>query len=157
MPMTRPTRRQRFLSLSIPLLSWLVGAVAVCGPVDLTAQNSALASVSALAPVIEYAANESGGRIRVSSPTADSASIEATRALLFENAAAFRRGDLKALRIVRTDLPALHVLAERRETIRCTVRVTPRGGELVLLSDDSDVVEAIHQILTGPPPRTASF
>jgi len=43
-------------------------------------------------------------------------------------------------------------LAERRQLIRCTYRPVPRGGELVLLSDDGDTVGAIHQVLAYEPP-----
>jgi hypothetical protein len=157
MPMTHNARSRRGFSLSRLYVIALVGAVAVCRPADIAAQTTALVSVSTAAMTIEYAANESGGRIRLTSASPDSAAIEAARALLIENAAAFRRGDLKGLRIVRADLPAMQILADRREALRCTVRMTARGGDLVLLSDDSAVVDAIHQILASTPPRSATY
>ena len=104
-------------------------------------------------PVIEYLANESGGRIRVSVTTPDSSAIEAVRQGLLENAAAIRRGDFQSVRLIRNDLPAVQVLARFRAAIRCTVRLHSRGGELVLLSDDDAVIAAIQQVLAAEPPQ----
>jgi hypothetical protein len=119
----------------------------------ISAQNSAVAQVASAAPLIEYAANESGGRIRISVTPGDSATLEAVRVHLLENAAAIRRGDYRSVRFIRTDLPAVQVLADRRAAIRCTFRVTTLGGELVLLSEDDAVVAAIHQLLAVRPPE----
>ncbi len=124
------------------------------GAVGLAAQSSALAVTTVTSqPIIEYLANESGGRIKVSITTPDSGAIEAVRLHLLENAAAIRRGDFHSVRIIRNDLPAVQVLARLRAAIRCTVRLHARGGELVLLSDDDDAVAAIHQILAAEPPQ----
>lgn len=104
-------------------------------------------------PNIEYFANESGGRIRVSVAASDSSAIEAVRQRLLENAAAIRRGDFKDVLVLRSELPAVQVLARFHKAIRCTVRLHARGGELVLLSDDEVVVAAIHQVLAAEPPQ----
>lgn len=119
----------------------------------LSGQASALAASNASQPLIEYIANESGGRIRVSVTTPDSGAIEAVRQRLIENAASIRRGEFKGIEVVRSELPAVQVLARLYTAIRCTVRLHARGGELVLLSDDEAVVAAIHQVLAAEPPR----
>jgi hypothetical protein len=132
-----------------------LATVAVCPGVTLSAQSrSGLAAQvrTPSGPVIEYAANESGGRIKLTDPSADSTTVEAIRVHLLENAAAIRRGDFRSIRVVRNDLPAIRVLVDRRGAIRCTVRVTAKGAELVLLSDDDVVVAAIHQLLSATPP-----
>ena len=137
-------------------LSFVVTLALTCQSrvVGLAAQSSALAVATVTSqPVIEYLANESGGRIKVSITTPDSGAIEAVRLQLLENAAAIRRGDFHSVRIIRNDLPAVQVLARLRAAIRCTVRLHARGGELVLLSDDDAVVAAIHQILAAEPPQ----
>jgi hypothetical protein len=103
-------------------------------------------------PLVEYLPNESGGRVKISAPAADSVAIEAVRLELLESAAAIRRGDFRNIRILRNDLPAVQVLARLRAVIRCTVRIQSRGGELVLLSDDNGAVAAIHQLLAAEPP-----
>ena len=115
------------------------------------AQKSAVSHVSAVAPMVAYAANESGGRISMADPRGDSASVEVIRLHLLENAAAIRRGDFRSVRFFRTDLPALQVLTDHRDAVRCLFRLSPRGGELVLTSDDDQVVAAIHQVLAAPP------
>lgn len=118
------------------------------------AQNSAALAMATMSqPLVEYLPNESGGRVKISVPTADSVAIEAVRLQLLESAAAIRRGDFQSVGILRTDLPAVQVLARLRAVIRCTVRLQSRGGELVLLSDDSGAVAAIHQLLAAEPPR----
>jgi len=131
-----------------------IATVAICRPVTVDAQEPAVLSVaSTTSPVIEYATNESGGRIRISAVSPDSTTIEAIRVELLENAAAIRRGDFAKVAVIQTNSPAVQVLALRRAAIRCTFRFTPRGGELVLLSDDDAVVAAIHQLLAAEPPR----
>lgn len=117
------------------------------------AQAPALASSSRPNPVIEYSRNESGGRITLSFPGADSSTLESHRLQVLELAAAIRRGDFRAVWVIHPNLPAVQVLAERRSRLRCTFRSTSRGAELVLLSDDDAVVAAIHQILSTTPPR----
>jgi len=104
--------------------------------------------------VIEYSANESGGRIRLTAVSTDSAAVEGLRLELLEAAAAIRRGDLRMVRMINPASPGVMRLAERRQLIRCTYRPVPRGGELVLLSDDGDTVGAIHQVLSHQPPSS---
>ena len=114
--------------------------------------SAALAMATVSQPLVEYLPNESGGRIKISMPAADSVGIEAVRRELLESAAAIRRGDFQSIRILRNDLPAVQILARLRAVIRCTVRIQSRGGELVLLSDDNGAVAAIHQLLAAEPP-----
>jgi hypothetical protein len=135
----------------------VMGAVAISHPAEASAQEAAVIAAAAVTPVIRYAANESGGRITISSPAADSGVIEAIRVHLLENAAAIRRGEFRTVRVIQTDHPAVQILADRRDAVRCTFRITPRGGELVLLSADDAVVAAIHQLLRSVPPRMTTL
>ncbi|MBM4186018.1 MAG: hypothetical protein FJ206_01780 [Gemmatimonadetes bacterium] len=118
-----------------------------------TAQPPAVAYLTPAEPVIQYSRNESGGRVSLSFPGADSTLLERRRLQLIELTAAIRRGDFRSVWIFPQGHPAVQVLADRRERLRCTFRSTPRGGDLVLLSDDDVVVAAIHQMLAEPPPR----
>ena len=129
----------------------VTGLLACCAVTVGRAQNSALARVALFAPLLEYTANESGGRIAMANPRGDSQGVETIRLHLLESAAAIRRGDFRSVRVIRTDLPAIQVLTDRRASIRCLFRPSPRGGELVLWSDDDFVVAAIHQVLARPP------
>lgn len=103
--------------------------------------------------MIEYAVNESGGRVTVRAPSPDPGAVAALHLELLEAAAAIRRGDLGRSKLFPLDSPALADLARSRDRIRCTFRPTPRGGELVLLSDDDRTVAAIHRLLSERPPR----
>jgi hypothetical protein len=126
-------------------------AIACCAATLGHAQNSAVSRAALFAPLVGYTANESGGRISMADPRGDSVAVETIRLHLLENAAAIRRGDFRSVRIIRTDLPAIQVLVDHRGSVRCLFRPSPRGGELVLLSDDDFVVTAIHQVLAAPP------
>jgi hypothetical protein len=96
---------------------------------------------------LAYAANESGGRVTLVYDGADSSAVESIRLRLLESAAAIRRGDFRLVTVFGSDSTALQVLADLRLQLRCTFRAVPRGGELVLLSDDDATVAAIHQLL----------
>lgn len=104
-------------------------------------------------PVIEYSRNESGGRISLAYADADSTTMADQRLGLLELAAAIRRGDFRAVWVVPSGHPSLQILAQHRNQLRCTLRLTAKGAELVLLSDDDVVVAAIHQVLSSTPPR----
>lgn len=79
--------------------------------------------------------------------------MESVRRALLEAAAAIRRGDLRRALVLRTDTPDLPTLADKSRLIRCTFRPLPRGGELILLSEDGDTVAAIQRLLAHEPPR----
>ncbi len=132
-------------------MAWLVVTAVCLLTTRAAAQSSALGSLGA-APRIHYLANESGGSIALQSRGVDSAAVEAVRLELLEAAAAIRRGDLRRVRLVRGNSPAARVIAENRDRVRCTYRTLTRGGELVLLSDDAEVVAAIHAVLAADPP-----
>lgn len=121
------------------------------GFTPLSAQRPASAAADG-ARLFRYVANESGGSIVLESPGPDSAAIAAIRLELLESAAAIRRGDLRWIRWMRAEGPPARVLAENRHRVRCTVRSLARGGEVVLLSNDTEVVAAIHAVLTAGPP-----
>lgn len=127
------------------------GLLACCAATIGRAQNPALSRAAYAAPVVSYTANESGGRITMADPRGDSLGVETIRLHLLESAAAIRRGDWRSVRVIRTDIPAIRILTDHRSAIRCLFRPAPRGGELVLLSDDDFVVAAIHQVLAAPP------
>jgi hypothetical protein len=134
--------------------AWIVAALISVAATDIgVAQGSAVAN-NATDPVIQYSRNESGGRISLTFPGADSTALESHRLGLLELAAAIRRGDFRSVWVLSPDSPGLQVLAERRSRLRCTLRPTARGAELVLLSDDDAVVAAIHQVLSNSPPRS---
>ncbi len=127
-------------------------AAGLLGPAA-QAQGPAPSRRASNEPVIEYSRNESGGRITLSFPGADSVALEGQRLRLLELVAAIRRGDFRTVWVIPNSHPAVQVLAEHRTQLRCTYRSTHRGAELVLLSDDDGVVAAIHQILSVSPPR----
>lgn len=128
--------------------TWLVTA----GIGALNAQTDALVTASSNEPLIEYSRNESGGRVSLTFPRSDSTNLEHQRLRVLEFVAAIRRGDFRSVPLF-SDHPALQILAARRAELRCTMRSTNRGIDLVLLSDDNAVVAAIHQLLSAPPPR----
>ena len=103
--------------------------------------------------VVQYSANESGGRVTIVHPPGDSAVVESIRLRLLEAAAAIRRGDLRSASMLPDDARTAASLAQHRELIRCTFRPLPRGGELVLFSDDDSTVAEIHRLLSGTPPE----
>ena len=132
----------------------LLGLASSLVAIPATAQAPALARHPRTEPVIEYSQNESGGRITLSFPGADSTTLETQRLRLLELAAAIRRGDFRAVWVIQPNHPAVQVLARHRDKLRCTLRATARGADLVLLSDDDAVVAAIHQVLSAIPPRS---
>lgn len=150
-PNVVPASRMAAPSRAIERIFALTLALAACAADFGHAQKSAVRQVAAFAPMVAYAANESGGRVSMADPRGDSASVEVIRLHLLENAAAIRRGDFRSVRFIRTDLPAIQVLTDHRDAVRCLFRLSPRGGELVLMSDDDQVVAAIHQVLAAPP------
>jgi hypothetical protein len=119
----------------------------------LQAQKPALAQVTVSSPLVEYSVNESGGRVSIADPRGDSAAVDNIRLTLLETVAGIRRGDFRGVKIFRSDGPEVRLLAARHDAVRCVYRPLPRGGELVLLSDDAQVVAAIHQLLAAEPPR----
>src|SRR5207249_4843207 len=100
---------------------------------------------------LEFMVNESGGRITLVAPADDSVLVEAARIRLLETLAGLRRGDLRGVGIMHGDSPAATALVRLRDRLRCTFRPLPRGGEIVLLSDDDAVIAAIHQLLAARP------
>jgi hypothetical protein len=149
---TRPVRetpawRPRWSAALLVIL-----AVALCAPQSGRAQATLIADADPAAPVVRYRVNESGGRISITHLSGDSTAVELIRLVLLETAAAIRRGDFNRVRFVHGNLPAIRVLADRSQRIRCTYHPTAKGGELLLLSEDDVVVRAIHQLLATEPP-----
>jgi hypothetical protein len=103
---------------------------------------------------IEYAPNESGGRIALIDQIGDSAAVETIHRELLEAAASFRRGDFRTARLMQAGLPAGRVMAEQPGHVTCIFRPLPKGGELVILADDDQTIAAIHQLLSVSPNKS---
>jgi hypothetical protein len=147
-PRTPPRVRPHPGRLRFPFAA-AVAALVICpGPGTAAAQVPAPASHR-----VEYSPSESGGRIRVLVLRNDTTAIEAARRTLLEAAAAIRRGDLARVVVLPAGAPDLPAVAGRAALIRCTFRPLPRGGELILLSEDGDTVAAIQRLLAAGGPR----
>lgn len=90
-----------------------------------------------------------GGRIELQRDVDDPEGVAAIRRHLREVAGAFAAGDFSIPGFVHdtADVPGTRVMRERRERIRYEVRELPRGGEILVSTDDPDAVGAIHEFL----------
>jgi hypothetical protein len=89
-----------------------------------------------------------GGRIELQREADDSAGTAQIRRHLSEVAAAFGHGDFSAPFLVHDqDVPGTHIMAAHRDAISYTVRPLPRGGEIVIASENPTVVDAVHEFL----------
>jgi hypothetical protein len=91
-----------------------------------------------------------GGRIELQRDVDDPEGVERIRTHLRGIAAAFAAGDFTIPGFVhdRIEVPGTTVMRERREAIRYDFRELPRGGEVLIRSDDPDAIRAIHAFLT---------
>lgn len=89
-----------------------------------------------------------GGRIELQRDAADSADIGQIRRHLQEITAAFERGDFRIPGLVHDQaVPGTAVMAARHDRIRYRFRELPRGGEVRIISSDSEAIAAIHDFL----------
>jgi hypothetical protein len=89
-----------------------------------------------------------GGRIVLQRDAEDSAGTEAIRAHLTTIAVAFSEGQFDIPGFVHAQVvPGTAIMAERRTQITYTMDTLPRGGEVVIRSDDSTAVMAVHDFL----------
>lgn len=89
-----------------------------------------------------------GGRIELQRDQADSAGASQIRQHMHHIAAAFSAGDFSLPGFVHArDVPGTAVMVARRQMIRYTVEVLPRGAAIRLQSADTAAVRAIHEFL----------
>src|SRR5213593_3554657 len=89
-------------------------------------QKAAAQAAPSRMATMEFAVNESGGRITLVAPTDDSVLAEAARVRLLETVAGLRRGDLRGVGVLHGDSPAAKALVRLRDRLRCTFRPLSR-------------------------------
>lgn len=91
-----------------------------------------------------------GGRIELQRDVDDPEGVEQIRTHLRAIATAFAAGDFTIPGFVhdRIEVPGTSRMRERREAIRYDFRELPRGGEVLIRSEDPEAVRAIHEFLT---------
>jgi hypothetical protein len=89
-----------------------------------------------------------GGRIELQRDVDDSAGTSQIRRHMRQIAARFAGGDFQLPGFVHAQsVPGTDVMAARRSAIHYRVEDLPRGGALVLRSEDPSAVRAIHEFL----------
>jgi hypothetical protein len=89
-----------------------------------------------------------GGRIELQRDLPDAAGVAQIRAHLHEIARAFKAGDFSTPAMVHLrDVPGAKVMAERRAAISYEPRDLPRGGELLIRTNDVVARRAIHEFM----------
>jgi hypothetical protein len=89
-----------------------------------------------------------GGRIELQSLTGDSADVAGIRQHFRDIEAAFGAGDFsKPFEVHAGPVPGTGLMKARKDRIRCLRRDLPSGAELHLITDDADLVRAIHAFL----------
>lgn len=103
-----------------------------------------------------------GGRIELTSDSADTAAAMAIRSHFRSIARAFAAGDFSTPGFVhRRDVPGTAVMKARASRISYQMREVPRGAELLIRTRDAESLAAIHEFLafqmaehhSGPPER----
>ena len=90
-----------------------------------------------------------GGRIVLQRKEDDSAGTATIRAHMRTIASAFSKGDFAIPAFVHasSDVPGTRQMRKLRADISYTPRDLPRGGEVVLSSENPDAIKAIHDFL----------
>jgi hypothetical protein len=89
-----------------------------------------------------------GGRIEFQYDSDDRGAITQIRSHLQEIQAAFQAGDFSTPAFVHDrEVPGTAVMAARREHIDYLYRDLPRGGELRLVTQDAEAIEAVHAFM----------
>jgi hypothetical protein len=98
--------------------------------------------------VHQFDALPDGGRIELQRDVDDSAGVAQIRKHLREIAAAFKQGDFRTPAFVHDhQVPGTIVMAAKREAITYTVHDLPRGGEVRIVTHDSEALAAIHEFI----------
>jgi hypothetical protein len=89
-----------------------------------------------------------GGRIEFQFNSEDREAVAQIRSHLHEIQVAFQAGDFSTPAFVHaTEVPGTPVMAARREHIEYLYRDLPRGGELRLVTQDAEALEAIRAFM----------
>jgi TusA-related sulfurtransferase len=89
-----------------------------------------------------------GGRIELQRDSEDAEGIATIRAHLRSIAGAFARGEFDTPAFVHGQaVPGTEVMAARRAVIRYEYRDLPRGGEVRIITSDTEAVAAIHAFM----------
>lgn len=151
----------RLHSARLPLMLALIAGVA---PTWATAQSSAPTAdpdfealqrrgamgmgVDQYASTHVFDALPDGGRIEYQHDRDDAEGIEQIRRHLQEIQAAFESGDFSTPAFVHAqEVPGTDVMAARGEHIEYVYQDLPRGGELRLITDDPEALEAIRSFM----------
>jgi hypothetical protein len=90
-----------------------------------------------------------GGRIELQRDVNDPAGVARIREHLQHIAHTFTVGDFSTPAFVHLqEVPGTAVLAAKREVIRYTYRELPRGGELRIVTQDAQALQAIHEFMS---------
>lgn len=89
-----------------------------------------------------------GGRIELQREVDDSAGVSQIRRHLKEISVAFRAGDFRLPGMVHAmKVPGTDVMAAKKNAIRYEFRELPRGGEVRIITDDAEAIQAVHDFL----------
>lgn len=90
-----------------------------------------------------------GGRIELQRDVDDSAGVARIRRHLQAIARAFDSGEFSTPAFVHMQrVPGTSVMAAKRDAITYTYRELPRGGELRIVTQDPEAVQAIHEFMS---------
>lgn len=89
-----------------------------------------------------------GGRIELQTDTADTAGVRAIRDHLRSITRAFGKGDFRTPRFVHDgEVPGTKVMAAHREHIEYRFNELAGGGEVRILTSNTDALAAVHSFL----------
>jgi uncharacterized protein YjhX (UPF0386 family) len=143
--------RHRFARLSA-LLAVAVASASACDRTErlLEPENGALAALQARGGQVthRFDALADGGRIELQRDVDDPVAVGRIRHHLRKTADALATGDatLAAFAHMR-EIPGMAVMVARKDRIEYVYRDLPRGGELRLVTNDSDAIRAIHEFV----------
>jgi hypothetical protein len=96
----------------------------------------------------EFAITSDGGRISLQRDSADSLGVAQIRAHMRLIQHAFAAGDFSTPAFVHMrDMPGTRVMAEKREAITYRYEALPRGGSVVISTNDEAARSAVREFL----------
>jgi hypothetical protein len=145
---------------AVPVLM-ILATLLVLGPAPARAQRDSDSAFAALQDrgrsamgVDQYASTHrfddlpDGGRIELQQDHWDSAGVRAIRNHLKTIARAFAAGDFTTPGLVHAqEVPGARAMAAKHEEIDYEFRPLPRGGEVRMITQDSQALKAIHDFL----------